>query len=356
MSSDSSDLPQADPQGKKLTNDELKRLEKVDLHRHLEGSLRLSTLLELAPKVGLDVPMSPQTQAKKFLVTEQMKDLTTVLEKFWMTQAVLSSEEILTRVTYEAIEDAYLEGIRILELRYAPSFIQKNHEFLSYQQIHQAIKKGVKLAEKFPLAVGLICILQRTLPLEVGSRIGRFAIDNKDSFVGIDLADDEDAVPAREFEKIFVEARAAGLPITIHAGESNSAMAPLNVIDAIEILGAQRIGHGVQITKNPKALHLVREKNVPLELCVTSNWLTNAVGNLDEHPFKKLMHAGVLTTINSDDPGIFGINLTNEYHLLHHRYGLTLADFNRCNDIAAQASFIPLIKRQKYWPRPIHKI
>lgn len=356
MNSDSSDLPQAGPHGKKLTADELKRLEKVELHRHLEGSLRLSTLLELAPSVGIEVPKDFTAQAEKFLVTSQMKDLVSVLNKFWMTQSVLSSDEILTRITYEAIEDAYLEGIRILELRYSPTFIQKNHEHLSYQQIHQAIKRGVKLAEKMPIAVGLICILQRTLPLDVNERICHFAIDNKDSFIAIDLADDEDALPARDFEKIFLTAHRAGLPITIHGGESQSATAPQNVIDAIEILGAQRIGHGVQIVKNMQALNLVREKNIPLELCVTSNWLTHAVPSVGAHPFKKLMHAGILTTINSDDPGIFGIDLTHEYSLLQETHGFLLADFERCNDIAAQASFIPLIKRQKHWPRPIHKI
>ena len=97
----------------------------------------------------------------------------------------------------------------------------------------------------------------------------------------------------------------------------------------------------------------VKARDIPLELCPTSNWLTNAVTSLDKHPFRQLMEAGVKVTINSDDPGVFGIDLTNEYRVLHERLGLTLEDFNACNDTAAAVSFIPLSERQKAWPRPI---
>jgi adenosine deaminase len=353
MNSALKDLQHGSLPGNILSADELKRLEKVELHRHLEGSLRLSTLLELAPQVGIEVPKSPELQAEKFLVTQPMKDLVSVLNKFWMTQAVLTSEEILSRITFEAIEDAYTEGIRILELRYAPTFIQKNHEHLSFEKIHQAICNGLKQAERFPLATGLICILQRTLPLEVGETVCDFAIENRESFIGIDLADDEDAVPARAYQKIFDRAHSAGLAITIHAGESSSPSAPQNVLDAIQILHAQRIGHGVQSINNPSVLNVLREKKIPLELCLTSNWLTNAVPQIDAHPFRRLMEAGVLTTINSDDPGIFGISLSHDYQLLNEKYGFSKAEFDQCNDIAAQASFIPFQQRQKYWPRTI---
>jgi adenosine deaminase len=356
MNSAPKDLQQANQQGNKLKPDELKRLElseKVELHRHLEGSLRLATLLELAPQVGIEVPIGLQLQSEKFLVTRPLKDLVTVLNKFWMTQSVLISEEILSRITYEAIEDAYQDGIRILELRYSPTFIQKNHDNLSFAAIHRAICKGVKQAEHLPLAVGLICILQRTLPLPLGESVCDFAIENKDSFVGIDLADDEDAAPTRAFEKIFKRAHVAGLSVTIHAGESSSPSAPQNVLDAIQILQAQRIGHGVQSIKNPEIMRILSEKKIPLELCLTSNWLTAAVPHLHAHPFRELMRAGVLVTINSDDPGIFGISLNHEYRLLRENFDLTDEEFDRCNDIAAHASFIPLAQKQKYWPRLI---
>jgi adenosine deaminase len=333
-----------------------RQLEKVELHRHLEGALRLSTLLELAPQVGIEVPKTVQAQTDKFLVKTPLKDLATVLNKFWMTQAVLASEEILTRITFEAVEDAYSEGIRILELRYAPSFIQKYHENLSYEQIHRSIVKGLHLAEKLPVATGLIAIVQRVLSLEIAERICDFALEHRESFIALDLADDEEAVPAKVFAPIFAKARHAGLPITIHAGESNSPNSAQNVIDAIEILGAARIGHGLQIIKEPTAIELVRRKKIPLEICVTSNWLTNAISDLKNHPIRELINSGVLVTINSDDPGIFGTDLTQDYQLLHDHYSFSSSDFQRANDIAAQASFISLVKKQKHWPRPIHKI
>lgn len=331
-------------------------MQKVELHRHLEGSLRFSTLLELAPQVGIEIPSNWQDQVDKFLVQTPMKDLATVLDKFWMTQSVLASEEILSRITFEAIEDAAKENIKILELRYAPTFIQKGHENLSYEHIHAAICKGMKFAQNLPIAVGLLGTIQRTLPVESAHKVCDFIMEHDDSFVGIDLADDEDAIPTRNFAPVFERAQKAGFPITIHSGESNTPTAPQNVIDAINLLGAQRIGHGLQIIKNAEALELVRRKHIPLEICVTSNWLTNAISSLYTHPIKELIAAGVLVTLNSDDPGIFGIDLTNDYDLLEDEYDFTVADFDRANDIAAQASFIPLVKKQKYWSRPIHKI
>ena len=170
-----------------------------------------------------------------------------------------------------------------------------------------------------------------------------FALEHRDSFIALDLADDEDAAPAKAFAPVFQKAHEKGLHITIHAGESNSPTSPQNVIDAIETLHAQRIGHGLQIIKSAKALQLVKQKRIPLELCVTSNWLTNAVSDLSQHPIRELIAAGILICLNSDDPGIFGIDLTNDYHLLQQQYGFQQIDFDRANDIAAQASFIPLV-------------
>jgi adenosine deaminase len=335
---------------------DLKKIEKVELHRHLEGSLRIKTLIELAVQNGIEVPAEKKLQDEMFLVRSPMKDLQTVLNKFWMTQSVLSSEEILTRVTFEAIEDAYNEGIRILELRYAPTFIQKDHTQLTWENIHRSIYKGVELAKNIKIAVGLICIIQRNRPIEEALSVCQFALEHRESFVGLDLADDEDAIPARNFKNVFALAQKQSFPITIHAGESNTPSSPQNVIDAIELLGANRIGHGLQIINSKEAINLVKKNKIPLELCPTSNWLTNAIPNLSAHPIKKLNELGVLTTINSDDPGIFGINLTNEYNLLANSYQYILQDFNLVNDIAAQASFISLAKKQAHWPRPIHLI
>ncbi|MCB0365966.1 MAG: adenosine deaminase [Bdellovibrionaceae bacterium] len=332
----------------------LREMPKVELHRHLELSLRHETMKELAPACGIDVP-DQAAFADRFLITEPMTNLGAVLNKFLDTQVLLNSTEVLERISYEACLDAYLqEGIRILELRYAPTYVRQGHEHISFQQIHEAIVKGCKQAQQeVPLAVGLICIIQRILPVPEAEAITQFAIDNRETFIGLDLADNEEGFDSKPFSPFFHRAAEAGLGITIHSGEANVPKAPRYVKDAIEYLGATRIGHGVQIYRDHEMMDYVKERNVTLELCPTSNWLTQAIPRVEEHPFRLLMEAGVRTTINSDDPGIFNIDLVNEYDILSRHHGFTEDEFTHCNDIAAEASFIPLGDKQKAWPRPI---
>lgn len=332
---------------------DLKTFPKVELHRHLEGSVRLETLIELARHSGQIFPSDPAGQRAHFLVESPMKDLATVLNKFWATQAILHSKENIRRITFEVIEDAYHEGIKLLELRYAPTFIQTNHKNLSFEEIHKAVLQGLADAKKYPIGVGLICTFQRTLPLKDSEKVLDFVLDTKETWIGVDLADDEDAHEAKKFRPLFEKAKKHEMKITIHAGESHSSQAPLNVIDAIEVLHADRIGHGLQIIHNPKALEIVRDRKIPLELCPTSNWLTNAIPDLKSHPFKKLTAQGILTTINSDDPGIFGINLTNEYLLLQKEYSFSKEEFRAANENAARASFLSESIKKQFWSQAL---
>ena len=333
---------------------DLRAIPKVELHRHLDLTFRLSTLKELAPSLGIELPTDEKTLRAKLLVTEPMKDLSSVLQKFFLAQSFLATEEILERIAFEAVEDAYAEGIRILELRYAPTFVQKDHPHLTFEKIHQAFVRGVAKGEKkYPIAVGLILIAQRILPVAVAEQVIDFAIANKDTVIGVDLADDEMGFDCKPFAPAFQRAKKAGLRVTIHAGEADFAGAPQSVLDSIEFLGAERIGHGLQIINNEKALKFVIDKKIPLELCPYSNWLTNAVRDHARHPFVRLMEAGVLTTINSDDPGIMDSTLLTDYDLLAKYHQMTTKQFEACNDIAARASFIPLAKKQKVWLRPL---
>ncbi|MEZ0392547.1 MAG: adenosine deaminase [Pseudobdellovibrionaceae bacterium] len=334
----------------------LQLIPKVELHRHLECSMRLSTFVELAEDLGLEIPSTLEKTKEEFLVTSPMRDLESVLQKFLRTQAVLSSPEILSRITYEAIEDASLEGIKILELRWAPTFIAQGHPHLNFDKILDGIRKGAQMASHLPVAVGFLSIIQRILPVSEAEKVVDFTIDHKDFFIGLDLADNEEGFDPRLFQKPFEKAKKNGLHITVHAGEAKIPQAAQNVKNSIQILGAQRIGHGLQIISDPSIVTFVREQGIPLELCVTSNWLTQAIPNLQDHPIRKLMQSGVLVTINSDDPGIFDSNLLKEYQLLAQSYGFTAAEFDQCNDVAAQASFLPLMKKQSVWPRPIHTL
>jgi adenosine deaminase len=333
-----------------MNRDTIQRIPKVELHRHLELSVRHSTLKELAPHYGIELP-DEKTFADRFLIREPMKDLGSVLNKFLDTQLLLGSEEILERVAFECCVDAYKEGIRVLELRYAPTFVRYRHDHLSFEKIHEAFVRGVTRAEKeFPIAVGLICIIQRILTVKDAERVTDFAIEHKDSFVALDIADNEDGFDSKPFAPFFAKAKKAGLGITAHAGEINVPKAPKYVRDAIDHLGATRIGHGLQIYRDPEMIQYVKDKNVVLELCVKSNWLTQAVpGDINAHPIRKLMGAGVAVTINTDDPGIFDTDMIQEYEILVNKFGFTEAEFNKANEIAFQASFVPAAKKNAAW-------
>lgn len=324
-----------------LFSHNLRDILKVELHRHLDCSVRWSTLTELAPALGIPLEGSLQQQKDQFLITSPMRDLNSVLKKFLNAQKVLASEEILTRIAFEACEDAYNDGIRLIEFRYAPTFISDGHSHLSYDKIHSALVRGLEMAQqKFPLVAGLICIVQRIKSVDVADKVVHFAIDHKDSFIALDLADDEEGNDPKKFASLFQKAQAAGLRITVHSGESPSPSSAQWVRDSIEILGAERIGHGIHIINSPEVMAYVRDKKVPLEVCPISNYLTQSFPSYEAHPIKKLMQAGILITINSDDPGVFATTLSDDYEVLHRVHGFTREDFKICNQTAFEASFI----------------
>lgn len=330
--------------------DKMRRIPKVELHRHLEGALRFSTVKELCQKRGYELPYTNEVELKeRLLVMSPMKDLKSVLDKFWMTQSLLESIEILERITFENVEDAFNDGIRLLELRFSLSFIQKNHEYLSFDQIHRAIVEGMERAKKkFPVAVGLISVLGRVDSPETQEAVMDFTSSHAETILGVDLADNETGLDTKVLVPLFEKARKAGQRVTVHAGEQKGTHQ--NVVDSIKLLGAERIGHGVQIAGHPEIIEMVKANNVVLELCPISNWLTNNIPSLREHPIKELMEKGVKITVNSDDPGIFDTRLSDDYSLLSEFYGFDEEHLKKVNQIAFEASFIPLAERLKVRP------
>lgn len=331
----------------------LEKLPKAELHRHLELCLRPDTIWELAPRFG--IPLKSQREFQdRFMILEPMKDLGTVLNKFLDTQKLLATPEILERISFEACEDAYrADGIRIVEFRYAPTFIAQGHD-MTFEQIHEAIMKGVRRAEaSYPMAVGIVCIIQRILPVKDAERVVDFAIAHKDSFIGLDLADNEEGFDSKPFAPHFHRAKKAGLGITIHSGEAPHPKAATWVMDAVEVMGAERIGHGLQIQQDENIMKTIRDRGIVLELCPTSNMLTNAIASLKDHPLKRFLDFGIQTTINTDDPGIFNTNLNREYRICREILGFSEGDLEKCAQIAAERSFIPLAKRKKVWPKEL---
>lgn len=332
-----------------LTLPQLRKLPKVDLHRHLDCSMRWSTVTEIAKSLGMNLGTRPALFRDSFLVTDKMKNLESVLKKFLNAQKVLASEEILTRLAYEVCEDAYNDNVIMLELRYSPSFINEGHAKLSYDKIHKCLMKGIQIAEKkFGMAVGLIGIIQRNKPLTVAKKAMDFFIDHKKDYVAVDLADNEESFDPKAFAPLFLRAKKSGLHVTIHSGETPNDLAGQWMIDSIESLGAERIGHGVQCINHPAVIEILKSRNIPLEVCPLSNWLTQAFPTFNDHPLRKLYDAGVPLTLNSDDPGIFGSTLTDDYDIAQKHHGFGVDEFKKLNRIAFQKSFITETKK-KVW-------
>ena len=329
-----------------LTFPQLRSLPKVDLHRHLDCSMRWSTVVEIARDLKLELDPIPGRSRGSYLVTDQMKDLGAVLRKFLKAQKVLASEEILTRLAFEACEDAFNDNVLMVEFRFAPTFITDGHSNLDATKIHRAFEKGLQMAEKkWGLIMGLIGIVQRIKTLKEAEASINFFIENKSEYVGVDLADNEEGFEPKTFAPVFEKAKKAGLHVTIHSGETPHRDAGQWMLDSIKILGAERIGHGVQCIHHPEVMRHLKDNQIPLEVCPLSNWLTQAFPRFEDHPLRKLMEAGVPLTLNSDDPGIFASTLTDDYEIAQRYHGFTTDHFRKANQLAFQKSFIPEFKK-----------
>jgi len=334
-----------------MSYEDLKHMPKVELHCHLELAFRKATLRGWAMEKGMAVAREVDFD-REFLIKEPMDDLPSVLHKFLNTRDVIDTEAKVEQLTFEACEDMYLlSNVRILELRYAPSFLLDAHPAMDADRMLEAILRGMARAEAaYPMVVGLIGLLQRIKSVEDNAFWCDWILERKAHFVGMDLADDEVSYPASPFAPLFQKAKAQGLGITVHAGEPAVPGAAKNILVALDELGADRIGHGVQAIHDAEVVARLAKDSVPLELCPWSNVLTRAVPDLKSHPFKRLMDAGVRTTVNTDDHGVMDISLIQECeHLIQH-LNLDLEDLRQCNQWAREASFISKQRIQQVWP------
>jgi adenosine deaminase len=334
---------------------DIQSLPKVELHCHLEGCVPPDVVRDVARTLGIEVPADEETFRREWLITEPMTNLAVALGKFANIQSLWANEEVIERLTYEVCQYGRRQGIRIFELRYSPDFIAEGRRWPNFERIHSAIVRGVNRARHPDMVVGLIGIVRKILPQERAAYTTDFIIENRETFVGLDFADRDIGFELRRFAPLVDKARGAGLRFTTHCGEDNVPEAAAQVRMAIEELGAERIGHGIFAARDPAVLELARQRHVLFELCPTSNWLTSSVPSIREHPIRLFLQAGVDVSINSDDPGLFDIDLCHEYRVLERELEFTLAEFNRCNDLAAAHSFVPEEIKQKVWPRPIPK-
>ncbi len=309
----------------------------TELHRHIDCSIRASTLAELARQSGLKEIKSEKEVREHFWLTRPMNSLNEVLERLVIFQKVLSSVAILEQVACEVVEDAHQEGIGELELRYSPNFASGLSK-IPWEDVLNAFVRGLtRGSAKTGVKTGLICILGRGGPPSLADEVIDFAVAHKKNFIAVDLAGPEENFPCRLYKEAFRRAVDEGFPVTIHAGE---ACGPENIWEAIDLLGATRIGHGVHAVEDKELMKRLAQDRILLETCPTSNTITQAVSKWEEHPLPQFLEAGIPVSISTDDPGIFGITLQEEFERCKKYLGLTDSDIHQINQTAHRHTFL----------------
>jgi adenosine deaminase len=322
---------------------------KIEIHCHLEGAIRTQTILDIAREYNLQLPSYDVDELDRHVkVLDQMRDLHAVLEAFAIFQNCITSPKVVERIAWELFEDSARQNIKLFEVRFSPDWAFHGHN-LDWDEALQGILRARERAEQtFDMAIGLIAITSRGMGPESCVSTVDWAIRQKKHILGIDLADSEAAHPIREFIRPVMKAKEAGLKVTIHSGEDTPASA---VVETIRVAAPDRIGHGIHIIEDPSAVELVRERGITLEVNPWSNYLTNSVRTIEEHPLRRLFDLGVKVTINSDDPEVLETNLNNEYYIAHEILGMSMDDIAACNRYAFEASFIPAEARKRIWAR-----
>lgn len=320
------------------TFDLLARLPKVDLHLHLDGSVKPETILELAMAQGIPLPVYDTNELIPHMrVTEDCSSLIEYLGKFDFTTRFLQTAEALERVAYEVVEQSALHNCRYVEVRFAPQL--HRHSGLTLEETFHFVIEGLKRAQRdFGTKFGVIGICMRNHSCAANLEV----IEAASAFVGkgvvaVDLAGDEATYPPEFFRDVFARSHKLGIPVTIHAGEAAGA---INVYEAVTHLGATRIGHGVRLRENADILKMIKDRRIPLEMCPISNIQTKAVASWEAYPIREYLDQGLIVTVNTDNPSVSGTNITNEYRALADRFGFSIHELVKLIMNGVEAAFM----------------
>jgi adenosine deaminase len=315
-----------------------RQLPLIDLHRHIDGSLRLTTILELGKLHGVKLPGTTLEELRPHVqIAERQPGVMAFIAKMlWMT-AVLGDTEACRRVARENVEDAKREGIDYIELRFSPWFMAEPHG-LDPAGVVAAVVEGVaEGAQVTGVRVQLIGILSRTYGPEIARKELAALLTQREQIVALDLAGDEAKFPAKLFAEHFDHGRDAGWHVTVHAGESAG---PESVWDAVRLLGAERIGHGVRAMEDPALVDFLLEKKIGIEANLTSNVQTSTVPDLASHPLREMLERGLLASINTDDPGVSAIDLQYEFDVAAPEAGLSREQIRKAQVNALETAFL----------------
>ncbi len=322
------------------------KLPKTDLHVHLDGSLRLQTILDLANEEHIGLPTTDPVELRKAMhLGEDCGSLAEYLKAFDVTLQVMQSEAALFRIAYELGEDAAKENVRYMEVRYSPMLHTRRG--LKLTKVIEAVLAGLKAAhDKFGIESNLIICGIRNVSPGSSLEMAELAVAYKGrGVVGFDLAGAEYDYPAKHHRAAFQLVRDNNINVTIHAGE---AYGPESIAQAIHVCGAHRIGHGCRLRENGDLMHYLTDHRTPLECCPSSNVQTGAVRDLTTHPLKLYFDLGLRITVNTDNRLITDTTVSKELWLCHVKMGLRLSDIKSIIMGGFKSSFLPFHERQAY--------
>ena len=329
----------------KITHALLKRLPKVELHCHLDGSLRVPTILDLAKKDKVTLTTSSSEELSKLLVIGKTRgSLEDYIKRFDITLSVMQTPQALSRTAYELIEDVAKENVRYIEIRYSP--ILHTGKGMTMGESVEAVRNGLERGQKdFGVKSGIIVCGIRNISAAASLKLADLTVRYKNKgVVGFDLAGSEENFPAKDHQEAFYMILNNNINATIHAGE---AYGPSSIHQALHHCGAHRIGHGTRLKENKDLMNYVNDHRITLEICLTSNWQTRSIRSLKYHPLKYYYDQGIRVTINTDNRLMSGTTLTKEFLLAHKLFGFKLHDFREMIIMAMKSAFIPYAERKQ---------
>ena len=315
---------------------------KLQLHDHLEGSVRPTTILEEADRLGVERPAQNEKEMKAKVSMRPGENLLDFLQKFDPFRFIFEDKQSLERIAYEAVEDNHKDGVKYVELRMN---CQKNEDKLSVGEVMDSVLEGMhRGSEEFGVEARFIASINRSSPPEAAMKIVKAAVARKDrGVVGVDLAGDEINHPPAKFKEVFAYARKHGLQVTAHAGE---AAGPHSIEGAIDELGAERIGHGTRLHEDKRVLNRVRDEDIHLEMCPHSNHLLSVVPELRGFPIRDYYNYGISTSLYTDDKHIFDVDLVDEYEAMAFHNDFTLQELQNMNLRALEHAFLPMVDKE----------
>ena len=325
-----------------ITLEFIKKLPKVELHVHLDGSLRMETVLELSQDLpsrkGGGKKFSPAEIKKSLQPGKKYRSLVDYLKNFEITLAVLQTREALMRVAYELAEDCAAEQVKYVEVRYSPLLHTRGE--LKLPEIVESVNAGLKKAERdFGIRTGIILCGIRHITPRSSYQLAKLAVDYKhQGVVGFDLAGAEKDFPAKNHRAAFNLIINENINSTVHAGE---AFGPGSIAQALHYCGAHRIGHGVRLREDAELLNYVTDHRIPLEICLSSNLQTGVVKRLSEHPFKYYYEYGVRVTLNTDNRLISNTTVSKELFLACRHFNLSLIALRDILINGFKSAFLP---------------